>query len=252
MSLTSHIRMSDATFKLAQKLVESLSERFGFSKDDAWNHVSSMSVEVISRKMRKERRKQNPTSQIKKPRTAFSFFTQRQRPLIQAQNPTAKFGDLSRFVSVEWKKLTETQLKEYKDDEAKDRVRYNEALAACKEQSYKVNVVDACTTEPTDKTSGEKIQQESFVPVVESKLVQETPVEVSTDKKVSPKKKVGKTRNVSTSKTQDITINLPSSTEPINLESVIATAVAAANSVMPTKNNTVKRQVKTKEKTLVI
>lgn len=135
MALTSQIRSSDATFKLAQRLVESLSERFTLNKDDAWNHVSSMSVDVINRKMRKERRKRNPASQVKKPRTAFSFFTQRQRPVIQAKNPTAKFGELSRLVSNEWKALTEAQLKEYKDLEFTDRSRYNTELAAAKEKA---------------------------------------------------------------------------------------------------------------------
>ena len=134
MALTSQIRSSDATFKLAQRLVESLSERFTLNKDDAWNHVSSMSIEVINRKMRKERRKRNPTSQVKKPRTAFSFFTQRQRPVIQAKNPAAKFGELSRLVSSEWKALTPSQLKEYKELESTDRNRYNVELAAVKEK----------------------------------------------------------------------------------------------------------------------
>ena len=132
MALTAQIRSSEATFKLAQRLVDSLSERFSFNKDDAWNHVSSMSVEAINRKMRKERRKANPASQVKKPRTAFSFFTQQQRPLIQSKNPTAKFGDLSRLVSNEWKALTEAQMKDFKEREAADRARYDTELAAAK------------------------------------------------------------------------------------------------------------------------
>ena len=134
MALTSQIRSSDVTFKLAQRLVESLAERFSFNKDDAWNHVSSMSIEVINRKMRKERRKRNPTSQVKKPRTAFSFFTQQQRPLIQAKNPAAKFGELSRLVSVEWKSLSEAQMADFKAKETADRARYTTELAACKEK----------------------------------------------------------------------------------------------------------------------
>ena len=135
MALTSQIRSSEATFKLAQRLVESLSERFTLNKDDAWNHVSSMPIEVINRKMRKERRKRNPASQVKKPRTAFSFFTAIRRPVIQANNPNATFGELSRLVSNEWKELTATQLKEYKNFETDDRIRYNTELAAAKEKA---------------------------------------------------------------------------------------------------------------------
>ena len=143
MALTAQIRSSEATFKLAQRLVDSLSERFSFNKDDAWNHVSSMSVEAINRKMRKERRKANPASQVKKPRTAFSFFTQQQRPLIQSKNPTAKFGDLSRLVSNEWKALTEAQMKDFKEREAADRARYDTELAAAKARASAES-----TTEP--------------------------------------------------------------------------------------------------------
>lgn len=134
MALTSHIRASEANFKLAQKLVESLSGKFGFSQEDGWNYVCSMPVEACIRRFRKEKRKRDPTKCVKKPRTAFSFFTQEQRKAIQDKNPTAKFGELSRLVSGAWKSLSEAQLKVYKEKEAADRQRYNTELVACRER----------------------------------------------------------------------------------------------------------------------
>lgn len=134
MALTSHIRSSEGNFKLSQKLVEALSSKFNFSQVDGWNHVCSMSVESCIRRFRKEKRKNDPTKCVKKPRTAFSFFTQEQRKSIQDNNPTAKFGELSRLVSIAWKSLSDSQLKLYKEREVADRQRYNTELQACRER----------------------------------------------------------------------------------------------------------------------
>jgi hypothetical protein len=61
---------------------------------------------------------------IKHPRTAFSFFTQQQRPICQQAHPEATFGQLSRFVSEGWKALTSKQMNIYKSLETDDKARY--------------------------------------------------------------------------------------------------------------------------------
>ena len=66
----------------------------------------------------------NPTASIKHPRTAFSFFTQQQRPICQKAHPEATFGQLSRFVSEGWKALTPKQMNIYKSLETDDKARY--------------------------------------------------------------------------------------------------------------------------------
>lgn len=130
MSLTAQIASSDSSFKLSQKLVASLAEKFGFKFEDGWSTVSNRTVDNVQKRLKRERRRANPVSQVKHPRTAFSFFTQQQRPLEAAKHKEATFGQLSRFVSDAWKALTPAQLQTYKDMEAKDKSRYQTERAA--------------------------------------------------------------------------------------------------------------------------
>ena len=124
MSLTAQIGSSDVAFKLTQKVVASLSEKFGFKFEDGWTTISSRTVENIQKRLKREKRRSNPTASIKHPRTSFSFFTQRQRPISQAAHPKATFGELSRFVSEAWKALTPAQMAEFKALETVDKTRY--------------------------------------------------------------------------------------------------------------------------------
>lgn len=124
MSLTAQIASTDSSFKLSQKLVASLAEKFGFKFEDGWATVSNSSVEKVQKRLKREKKKTNPAAGVKHSRTAFSFFTQKQRPLEAAKHPKATFGELSRFVSQAWKALTPAELKAYKDMEAADKTRY--------------------------------------------------------------------------------------------------------------------------------
>ncbi len=130
MSLTAQIASSDSSFKLSQKLVASLAEKFGFKFEDGWSTVSTRTVDNVQKRLKRERRRANPASQVKHPRTAFSFFTQQQRPIEAGKHKDATFGQLSRFVSEAWKALTPAQLQTYKDMEAKDKARYQTERAA--------------------------------------------------------------------------------------------------------------------------
>ena len=124
MSTSSQIRASEGNFKLAQKIVTALSEKYSFDFNEGWEVLSNRSVDNLTRMFRRERRRNDPLAQVKKPRTAFSFFTQERRPKVQSANPTAGFGDLSRLVSAEWKKLSDKERSRFKSMEEKDKSRY--------------------------------------------------------------------------------------------------------------------------------
>jgi len=130
MSLTAQVSSTDVAFKLSQKIVSSLAEKFSFKFEDGWNAISSRSIEAIQKRLKRERRKANPTSAIKHSRTSFSYFTQRQRPLEQAAHPEATFGQLSRYVSEKWKALTPEQMAEFKELEVADKIRYQNERAS--------------------------------------------------------------------------------------------------------------------------
>lgn len=124
MSTSSQIRASEGNFKLAQKIVTALSEKYSFDFNEGWEVLSNRSVDNLTRMFRRERRRNDPLAQVKKPRTAFSFFTQERRPKVQTANPTAGFGDLSRLVSAEWKSITDKERTRFKSMEEKDKSRY--------------------------------------------------------------------------------------------------------------------------------
>ena len=130
MSLTAQIASSDSSFKLSQTLVASLAEKFGFKFEDGWSTVSNRTVDNVQKRLKRARRRANPASQVKHPRTAFSFFTQQQRPVEAGKHKDATFGQLSRFVSEAWKALTPVQLQTFKEMEAKDKARYQTERAA--------------------------------------------------------------------------------------------------------------------------
>ena len=129
MSLTAKVASSEDSFKLSQKIVAALAEKFSFKFEEGWTTISSRPIETIQKRLRREKRRANPTSAIKHARTAFSFFTQKQRPLSQTAHPEASFGQLSRYVSEAWKALTPAQMTEFKTLEMADKERYQKERA---------------------------------------------------------------------------------------------------------------------------
>lgn len=170
MSTSSQIRASEGNFKLAQKLVTALSEKYSFDFAEGWEVVSNRSVENLTRMFRRERRRNDPLAQVKKPRTAFSFFTQERRPKVQAANPSAGFGDLSRLVSAEWKKLSDKDRAKFKSMEDKDKSRYQT-------ERTRVLAEVAASTEATSTTEA--------TPVAETPAA--TPAKKSTSKRPASK-----------------------------------------------------------------
>jgi len=150
MSISSQIRASEGNFKLAQKMVTALSEKYSFDFNEGWEVLTNRSVDNLTRMFRRERRRNDPLAQVKKPRTAFSFFTQDRRPKIQTANPTAGFGDLSRLVSAEWKKLTDKERARFKSMEETDKTRYQtERTRVLAEVAANAESASTVTTEST-------------------------------------------------------------------------------------------------------
>lgn len=210
MTLASLIRQSEDNFKLTQKLITALSEKFSFSFEDGWSTVSpSKTVDNLQKHFRRERKRNDPLAQVKKPRTAFSFFTQATRPVVQDKNPNASFGELSRLVSADWKKLTPAQLKKYKDMETTDKERYRverDAVLANLEQSADSSSqpVESVSAEPSSEPvkksksgKGSKSGKSSKTEPAPAE-VSSTPVKPAKSKggKSSGGKKKGKNQNL--------------------------------------------------------
>ena len=160
MSCTALIRSSEPNFKLSQKILESLAAKYNFSVEEGWGVICDSNIDYLTRKFRRERRKNNPYNTIKKPRTAFSFFTKDHRKVIAGKNPNASFGELSQLVSVAWRGLSDSERKKYKNRELKDKTRYQEERQVITEQLESASQETATTTattesavEPTSKSS---------------------------------------------------------------------------------------------------
>ena len=194
MSLTAQIGASEATFKLSQKIVSSLAEKFSFKFEDGWSTVSSRTLENIQKRLKRDKRRANPASSIKHPRTAFSFFTQKQRPLSQAAHPEATFGQLSRFVSEAWKLLTPEQMASFKALELADKERYQVERAtvlATAGAAPSAEVVEApVAAEATKEKKVRKVKaktEEGAAPVAATPAVEAAPATPAPKKAKSAK-----------------------------------------------------------------
>ena len=190
MSCTNSIRSDEKCFVLAQKIITSLSEKYSFDASEAWECVSSTSIPNLVKRFKKLKKANNPLSSIKKPRTAFSFFTKTQRVKIGKANPKASFGELSKLVSVAWKSLSDKEMKTYRSMETKDKKRYEDEKATL---LAKLSTEQASTsTEGETETPAEETSSSSS----SSSPTEATP---STSKKVVKKAKKGsKSGKVST------------------------------------------------------
>lgn len=189
MSCSALIRSNEQCFNLAQKLVNSLAEKYeSVTFDDAWTHLCNNTVVQLQKKFKKQKKANNPLSVIKKPRTAFSFFTKTQRAKIAEKNPNATFGELSKLVSQAWRALTDKEMKTYKSMETKDKKRY---------EVEKTKILESVSTQ--ELTSSSEVT-ETTPQVASSKKTKTTSMETSpvAPKKVKSSSKTTPTKSAST------------------------------------------------------
>lgn len=124
MSLSSDIRQSVSHYKLARKVVEQICQSNNLDVATVWSTLSAKDFDGLDRHFRREKRRNDPLSSVKKHRTAFSFFTQANRKDIQLKNPTLSFGAISKIVGEQWKALDEKSRAKYTALETEDKARY--------------------------------------------------------------------------------------------------------------------------------
>ena len=191
MSCTTSIRSDEKCFVLAQKIITSLSEKYSFNADEAWECISSTSIPNLTKKFKKLKKANNPLSSIKKPRTAFSFYTKTQRVKIGQANPNASFGELSKLVSVAWKSLSDKEMKTYRNMETKDKKRYEDEKATL---LAKLSAEQSSTTETTTETTTESstTTEESAPPKKAAKKAKKAAKSGKSSSSSEPVKKSGK------------------------------------------------------------
>merc|ERR1712113_683600 len=159
MSCAAVIRKDESYFNLAHRIVSVIVESNSLNFDETWTLVSTNTIQQLQKRFRKIKRANNPLVNVKKPRTAFSFYTKNCRTKIANDNPKATFGELSKLVSKAWGSLSDKEKSKYKKMETEDRARYaaekEKVLAETAQQS------EASTTTTNETPSNDVDETES-------------------------------------------------------------------------------------------
>ena len=129
-TFNSSLKHSEDQFKLMVKVLTHLADSVeGQTFDGLWELVSSKPVEYYRRHFRRENKRTNPLASIKRPRTAYTFFTSERRNAIKEGNPDKGFGEISQLLAVEWHALSDKKRAAYVKREQADKARYETAKA---------------------------------------------------------------------------------------------------------------------------
>jgi len=147
MSFTAQLKGAEGQYKLVSKVVRSICESNSLNFETVWATISNRECEYFDRHFKRHKRRNDPFRQVKKPRTAFSFFTQANRNDIQTKHPNLSFGEVSKLVGEQWKNLDEKARAKYIQLETEDKARYTVARKEVMEAMATAAVVEP-TTEP--------------------------------------------------------------------------------------------------------
>jgi hypothetical protein len=129
-TFNSQLKQSEEHFKLMVRVVTHLAGTLeGQTFDGLWELVSSKPVDYYRRHFRRENKRTNPLASVKRPRTAYTFFTQERRNAIKDSHPDTSFGDISKLLAAEWHKLSDKKRAVYVKREQADKQRYETAKA---------------------------------------------------------------------------------------------------------------------------
>ena len=164
MTIQTQIRKSEDNFKLALEICKEFAGHFNKTEEELWTVLlPNSTIQKMQKKFKRERKRNDPFSSVKKPRTAYSFFTKDRRQAIQDENPNVEFGDVSKLVAKAWKKLSDSQMAKYKKREAEDKVRYATEKATvlaqlppAPVQTEEEHTEESTTEEKPAKKSGSK------------------------------------------------------------------------------------------------
>jgi hypothetical protein len=153
MSFTAQLKGAESQYKLVSKVVRSICESNSLNFETVWSTISNRECEYFDRHFKRNKRKNDPLRQVKKPRTAFSFFTQANRNEIQTKHPNLSFGEVSKLVGEQWKNLDEKARAKYIHLETEDKARYTVARGEVMKAMATAVVVEPVATEPVAAAS---------------------------------------------------------------------------------------------------
>jgi len=85
---------------------------------------TKLALEKEAKAKQREKLKKEKEEKVKRPLSAFTFFTQATIPVLRKQNTSLKLTDIIKDCSKAWKSLPAEQKKQYEDQAKKDKERY--------------------------------------------------------------------------------------------------------------------------------
>lgn len=183
MSFTHRFKKNQEVFKSSVELIQALATENNLEFATLWSQVSSRDVDYIKKHHRKERKRNDPLAQIKRHRTAFSFFTQARRNAISQKNKNLSFGQVSRLVGEEWRGLTDKSRNTYKVLEVADRERYNKAREEIMKDLANKQVEASVETAPVETVPVETVSVKTASVETVTKVKASKPKRVTRAKK---------------------------------------------------------------------
>lgn len=84
--------------------------------------------EVVEKPKRKRRKKKKDPNRPKRNMSAFFLYSNEHRERVKAENPDAKFGDIAKILSAEFKQITPSQKAKWDELAAEDKERYQREM----------------------------------------------------------------------------------------------------------------------------
>lgn len=103
-------------------------------------------AEKKKKKMKKQKKDPNTP---KRAMSAFMFYSQEHRAMIQEKNSEVSFGEIGRILGAEWKKLSEAEREKYIKKADADRERYHKEM-----ENYKNSRKQPEPTSSSESDSG--------------------------------------------------------------------------------------------------
>jgi len=103
------------------------SDEESISGEEATSDEEEVEQPVVIKKKRKAKKKKDP-NKPKRNMSAFFLYSNANRERVKTENPEAKFGDIAKILSQEFKGLPENEKEQWKDLAAKDKERYQREM----------------------------------------------------------------------------------------------------------------------------
>jgi hypothetical protein len=96
-----------------------------FPLEEAWKHICTDTITILSRRRARMKRKEAFDGHIKRPLSAYILYGISERTKILADNPKLSMVDVSKEIGKRWKTLNETDKNVFNEQSKKDHDRFD-------------------------------------------------------------------------------------------------------------------------------